>query len=181
VTKRALKLPVGHRSGRLVIITSQTVFIDMRQRYVCRCDCGTLKAVRASYLRDHRTKSCGCGKSDFTSAANSIHGFTPQRSEWPFKSEYRSWCAMKARCLNPKNKRYRRYGGRGITVCERWLHSFPNFIEDMGPRPPGLTLERKDNDGNYEPSNRKWATHVEQANNRHIRRRKDGTYASVTA
>lgn len=86
-------------------------------------------------------------------------------------SEYQAWCDMKNRCLNPNNKRYKDYGGRGITVCSRWLHSFENFFEDMGKCSKGLTLERIDNDGNYKPENCCYATQAEQNNNQ--RKHKD--------
>ena len=80
--------------------------------------------------------------------------------------EYRAWGSMKARCFNPKATGYKNYGGRGITVCKRWLHSYANFLADMGRCPAGLTLERKNNDGNYTPKNCKWATRSEQMANR---------------
>lgn len=88
---------------------------------------------------------------------------THGRSKTP---EYYIWKTMKARCYNPRNKSFYRYGGRGVTVCDRWLESFENFLEDMGERPEGLTLERKLNKGNYEPSNCVWDTPKAQANNR---------------
>jgi len=77
-----------------------------------------------------------------------------------------SWCCMKQRCLNPNAIGYHRYGGRGITICGRWLENFDNFCQDMGERPEGMTLDRINNDGNYESSNCKWSTPKEQANNR---------------
>lgn len=80
--------------------------------------------------------------------------------------EYYSWASMKSRCLNPKNDRYAEYGGRGITICKRWIDSFENFYADMGPRPDKTTLERRDTDGNYEPENCCWATQKEQQSNR---------------
>jgi hypothetical protein len=87
-----------------------------------------------------------------------------RRKEYP---EYESWRAMKKRCYYPKHQNYARYGGRGIRVCDRWLHDFPTFLEDMGNKPSSIhTLDRKDNDGNYEPDNCKWATPKEQQNNR---------------
>lgn len=79
---------------------------------------------------------------------------------------YNAWCNLKARCLNPKNARYSRYGGRGITVCDRWRNSFSNFLADMGESPPGLTIDRINNDGNYEPGNCRWIPAAEQAKNK---------------
>lgn len=80
--------------------------------------------------------------------------------------EYRAWAAMKARCLNPNHPRYPLYGARGITICQRWIDSFENFIADMGPRPDGYELDKINNDGNYEPSNCRWTTKLESRRNR---------------
>ena len=93
-----------------------------------------------------------------------VHGHAPRdRNVSP---EYCSWLAMRQRCYYPKHVKFARYGGRGIRVCERWRDNFVNFLSDMGARPPGMTLDRKDNDGDYEPSNCRWATPVQQMSNR---------------
>lgn len=135
--------------------------------WLCLCDCGTLPVVRASSLSSGHTGSCGCLHRDrVTEAGRSRvrHGHRRVRSR-----EYASWAMMIQRCEDTAYHRYGDWGGRGITVCERW-HKFENFLADMGPRPAGMTLDRKNNDGNYEPANCKWATVLEQ--NRHQRAKK---------
>ena len=92
-----------------------------------------------------------------------------------FKSEYQAWCSLRNRCSNPNNTYYDYYGGRGITVCERW-DSFENFLSDLGPRPEGLSIDRIDNNGNYEPSNCKWSTAAEQNNNQRMPVNSNGIY-----
>jgi len=126
----------------------------------CRCACGsTFEAVGVS-LRTGKTKGCSsCAKARVVASATK-HGLVGTR-------EYNSYNAMKARCYNPLDKRYQRYGGRGIAVCARWLESFNNFIEDMGMQPTAMhSIERKNGDMGYEPGNCVWATKTEQANNR---------------
>ena len=135
--------------------------------WLFRCDCGKECKSSGSKVRSGHTKSCGCLAIERIRALGlSRRGFgtTHGRSG---TSEYRTWCIMKQRCLNPKNKKYSYYGARGIRVCKRWLHSFENFLADMGPRPSkSFWLERINNDGNYAPRNCKWATVSEQMKNR---------------
>jgi hypothetical protein len=139
----------------------------------CECRCGTIKNFKLHDLRTNNTKSCGCYNSEVISKRNKIykriiHGET---LDYGMSREYQCLADIKQRCFNIKNKFYNRYGGRGITVCERWLEpngqGYINFINDMGRRPDSNhSIERTDNDGNYEPSNCKWATRSEQQKNK---------------
>lgn len=132
-------------------------------RVECRCDCGAVKFVRLKQLQDGVVKSCGCLLKEKAAQRCIDRETTHGMSKVP---EYNVWNAMRERCTNPKLRSFKDYGARGITVCERWS-SFENFYADMGPRPvPGMSLERMNNDGNYEPGNVRWATATEQARNR---------------
>lgn len=131
----------------------------------CRCECGMIGLVRSGHLKNGASKSCGCLISEVTTIRNTIHGGHNLR-------EYASWQKLKYRCLNVDDNAYDRYGGRGITVCERWANSFENFFADMGPRPSDKhSIDRINNDGNYEPGNCRWATAREQNLNQRRNRR----------
>lgn len=125
----------------------------------CKCDCGSIKTYYGTALRNGTTTSCGCTASEKSSAAMTKHGKHGTRT-------YITWKAMKNRCTCETSPDYELYGKRGITVCERWMESFENFIEDMGERPAGMSLDRIDSNGNYEKSNCRWVTTIAQSRNK---------------
>jgi hypothetical protein len=150
---------VGKRFGRLVVIDVADVDLPKRLAWNVVCDCGNKRVVNGRDLITRNTSSCGCLRVDTSRASMTTHGAASLR---PYTAEYRAWMAMKTRCLNRNTKAFKDYGGRGITICPRWLDSFENFLADMGKRPDGLSLDRMNNDGNYEPGNCRWATRREQ-------------------
>lgn len=153
----------GFRSGRLAVIRATELRASDKQViYECLCDCGKTSFVRGQFIRKRITLSCGCLQAEVTAARSLTHG---QNVGYKRTKAYRVWTNMLSRCGNPNVKSFKDYGARGIKVCARWK-KFAGFLADMGNPPDGLTLERKNNDGNYDPKNCKWATWKEQAANR---------------
>jgi len=154
----------GQKFGRLTALKYTHSNNDHKSCWDCVCDCGTFVNVPGKSLRTGNTTSCGCRQRECQQTNQIKHGFKRLRSKHPL---YQTWRAMIDRCYYPSNKKYDCYGGRGIKVCDRWRHDFPNFLNDMGEKPdPKLTLERINNNGDYTPENCKWATWSEQQLNK---------------
>lgn len=152
---------VGQKFGRLTVdsIVPRGKGQKGSTRAICRCECGSVGEKDLSLVVSGHTKSCGCYNSDVIAIRNYRHG----KTDTP---EYTIWAGMKARCNNQQHIAYPNYGGRGISVCERWSASFEAFLEDMGNRPgPAMSLDRIDPNGNYEPDNCRWETSSVQAKN----------------
>lgn len=158
---------IGFRSHRLFVIgKSRKKGKDGSAFWLCRCDCGTVKSVSGVSLRRRATKSCGCLiKETARKTALRVLRYAAITHGQSRTATYSSWLTMRRRCYDKAFRDYETYGKRGITVCDRWVNSFENFLEDMGPRPRGRTLDRIDNSKGYCADNCRWATHRTQMNN----------------
>lgn len=168
------RAPMKEKYGRLTVIAESGRNTWKALTYWCLCECGNHVFVAGIALRRGVAKSCGCLHAEIMRAfankrgkdsPNFKHGHAG-RAGRAASGTYNSRQAMLARCYNEKDVGYPRYGAKGVTVCDRWRDSFANFLADMGERPEGKTLDRKNPFGNYTPENCKWSTRDEQANNK---------------
>ena len=153
---------VGVRFGRLQVLSEMPYRTKgLKRLWLCMCDCGVTREVTTDHLTTGHTKSCGCLSVDTIRAMRTKHG---KSNKTP---EYKAWMEMRQRCSNENNQAYPYYGGRGISVCDRWVDSFENFLVDMGNRPhKGMSLDRVDVNKGYSRENCRWATRTEQSRNR---------------
>ena len=153
---------IGRRIGRWLVLSkapSNPLRASKQYYWICRCDCGTERAVAGMNLRRGDSVSCGCHAREIQSKKMLRHGKSKS-------AEYQAWTHAKLRCYHRTDPRFPGYGGRGLRMCKEWRDSFEAFLRDMGHKPPKTSLDRINNDGHYEPSNCRWATHAQQVGNK---------------
>ena len=158
-----LKDLTNQKFGRLAVVSYNSKNKYGQSLWNCLCECGNKKIVYGNNLKSGHTQSCGCFQIEKVKEAQTTHGHSVGGNTSP---TYHSWQQMIQRCTNPNHKHYMDYGGRGIIVCERWLDSFENFLEDMGEQPENMSIDRINNEGNYYPENCQWSTITEQQRNK---------------
>lgn len=156
---------VGQRFGRLLVISLHH-YTYGHYHWNTQCDCGNMHVAQTVLLRNGKVQSCGCLKKE--NRQRLTHGHTAGGKQ---TRVHHVWCGMMSRCYTPSSTRYEDWGGRGIIVCDRW-HTFVNFLADMGEPPDGMSIDRINNEGNYEKGNCRWATIDEQNSNRRPQRKK---------
>lgn len=166
---------IGQKFGRLTIVKYDGNDRHNKAVWLCQCDCGEKIIVVGSSLRSNHTRSCGCFRNEITIQRSMKHG---HRRMIGSSRTYTSWRNMIDRCMNPKNKYYHNYGGRGIIVCQQWLKDFRNFLKDMGECPKGYSIDRINNSKNYCKSNCHWIT--AKMNNRNKRNNRLITFGEKT-
>lgn len=154
---------VGARFGRLTVVGKSALRSGGHVVWVCICDCGKSIDADGCHLRRGKSTSCGCFRAQASAGRMTVHG---EARKGKRSRTFNCWMNAKMRCFSPGATRYKDWGGRGITMCERWKNSFENFLADMGECPLVKSLDRIENDGNYEPGNCRWATPQQQNNNR---------------
>jgi hypothetical protein len=158
---KQLKKGIHPKFNRLTIISFDHQHTKTGKKfYLCQCDCGNQKVIVGYSVVEGITKSCGCLQKEINIQRSTSHGCS-------YTITYSKWAGIRNRCLNPNDKQYPNYGGRGIKICNRWLN-FENFLEDMGECPEHLEIDRIDNNGDYEPENCRWTTHLNNVNNKRV-------------
>jgi len=162
---------MNNKYNSWVVLDSNEIHRDNKIYVKCECECGNTKEVILKNLKTGRSKSCGCVGRKKTTDRNTKHGMRLTKT-------WRIWQAMKNRCYNKNTIQYNNYGGRGIEVCDDWKNSFMSFYNDVGEAPADKSIDRINNDGNYEPNNVKWSTSKQQCQNKGNNRKINGVCIS---